>query len=82
MDFWNSFIGNSWTSITITAVICSIAALITISKTVSSFFYSIFSSKPNIFGSWLLIIYDDQKQAYKIDEYTIKQIRTKISEKN
>ncbi|MDC6367236.1 MULTISPECIES: hypothetical protein [Flavobacteriaceae] len=81
MGGWGSLIENSWSSITITAIICSIAALITISKTVRSFIYSLISSKPNISGKWLLIIYDGQKKVYKVDEYQIKQIGNKISGK-
>ncbi|MGQ3012138.1 MAG: hypothetical protein ACT6QS_00390 [Flavobacteriales bacterium] len=59
----------------------AVSALITISETTRSVFFSIFSSKPVISGRWLLIIYTADNKIYKVDEYTIKQVKTRVSGK-
>lgn len=59
----------------------SVSALITISETTRSVLFSIFSSKPVISGKWLLIIYTADNKIYKVDEYTIKQVKTRVSGK-
>lgn len=79
---WEQFYLENAVLINVIATILGcVSALITISETSRSFFFSIFSSKPVISGKWLLIIYNDDGKIYKVDEYTIRQVKNRVSGK-
>lgn len=81
MDWKQFYTDNSLFFNTLGFLLGSVSALITISETTRSAFFAIFSSKPVISGKWLLIIYNAEGKVYKVDEYTIRQVKNRVSGK-
>jgi hypothetical protein len=74
----NDFFSENSIITAITGLFCFLVAVITLSKEVKAMLYKTFSSKQNISGWWVLLIYDNQGQIMKIDQYAIKQYRSNI----